>query len=73
MLNAFEPIVEKLEVRLLLAALIAVMIRMSANMPSAIIMMVMEVLNLLPLMFLQDNDKISRYCMVKLCVPKLMQ
>ena len=59
MLNAFEPIVEKLEVRLLLAAFIAVMIRIRANMPNAIMIMVMEVLNLLPLMFLQDNDMIS--------------
>jgi hypothetical protein len=59
MLKALEPMVEKLEVRLLLAALMAVIISMSANIPKAMMITVMEVLNLFPLMFLQDKDKIS--------------
>ena len=64
-LKAFEPMVEKLDVRLLLAALMAVIIRIRANMPKAMMMTVMEVLNLLPLMFLQDKDKISARCIEK--------
>ena len=52
--------VEKLEVKLLLAALIAVMIRINANMPKAMIITVMLVRSLLDVIFFQDNARESR-------------
>jgi hypothetical protein len=55
MLKAFEPIVEKLLTKLLLAACMAVMIRINAKMPSAMITTVIAVRSLLPLMFFQDK------------------
>ena len=60
-LKALAPIVEKLAVRLLLAALMAVIMRISAKIPSAIIITVMAVRNLLPLTFFHDNDSESLY------------
>jgi hypothetical protein len=55
MLKAFEPIVEKLLTRLLLAACIAVIIKINANIPNAIIITVMLVRNLFPEIFFQDK------------------
>jgi hypothetical protein len=60
MLNALEPMVEKLLVKLLLAACMAVMISINAKIPSAIIMTVMAVRNLLPLMFFQESTSESK-------------
>ena len=51
--------VEKLVVRLLLAALMAVMMRISAKMPSAMITTVMAVRNLLPVIFRQESEMVS--------------
>jgi hypothetical protein len=51
--------VEKLEVRLLLAAFMAVIIRISAKIPKAIIITVIDVRNLLPLIFFHDNERMS--------------
>lgn len=51
--------VEKLEVRLLLAALIAVMININANIPNAMMITVMTVLNLLPLILRQERESVS--------------
>lgn len=53
--NVLEPMVEKLSVKLLLAALIAVMISIKAKIPSAIIITVIIVRNLLLLTFAQLN------------------
>jgi hypothetical protein len=53
------PIVEKLVVRLLLAACIEVMIRINAKIPNAIMATVMAVRNLLPEIFRQDNASVS--------------
>jgi hypothetical protein len=59
MLKALAPIVEKLVVRLLLAALMAVIIRISAKMPSAIMITVMAVRNLFTLTFFQESESES--------------
>lgn len=59
MLKELAPMVEKLEVRLLLAAEIAVIMRISAKMPRAMITTVMPVRSLLPLIFFHESDKES--------------
>jgi len=58
-LNALAPIVEKLEVRLLLAACMAVMIRINANIPNAMITTVIAVRNLLPMILRQERESVS--------------
>jgi hypothetical protein len=58
-LKELEPIVEKLEVRLLLAALMEVMIRINAKMPKAMIAIVIAVRNLFPAILRQDSDNVS--------------
>jgi hypothetical protein len=57
--NELAPMVEKLSESELLAALMAVMMRMSAKIPSAIIIMVMAVRNLLLFTFFQESNKES--------------
>jgi hypothetical protein len=52
--------VEKLAVRLLLAACIAVIIKMSAKIPNAMMITVMAVRNLLPRMFFQESNNESK-------------
>jgi hypothetical protein len=51
--------VEKLVVRLLLAACMHVMIRINAKMPKAIMTTVNEVRNLLPEIFRQESASVS--------------
>lgn len=51
--------VEKLVVRLLLAALIEVMMSIKAKMPKAIIATVIAVRNLLPEILVQERDSVS--------------
>jgi hypothetical protein len=51
--------VEKLVVRLLLAALMEVMIRINAKMPNAIMATVIAVRNLLPEILRQDKATVS--------------
>ena len=58
------PVSVKLLVRPRLAACIAVMMRISAKMPSAIIITVMAVRNLFPFTFFQERDKESFVVMV---------
>jgi hypothetical protein len=58
-LKELEPIVEKLEVRLLLAALMEVMIRINAKIPKAMIAIVIAVRNLFPAILRQDSDNVS--------------
>lgn len=58
-LKAFAPIVEKLDVRLLLAALMAVIMRIKAKIPSAMITIVIADLNLLPFILVHESDKES--------------
>lgn len=58
-LNEFAPIVEKLDVRLLLAALMAVMMSINAKIPRAMITIVMADRNLFPLILVQESDKES--------------
>jgi hypothetical protein len=65
MLNAFEPIVEKLEVRLLLAACIAVMISINAKIPNAMMITVMDARSLFPFIYFQESDKMS-LCVIPL-------
>jgi hypothetical protein len=59
MLNALAPMVEKLEVRLLLAAAMAVMISIRAKIPNAMITTVIPVRSLLALIFLQERESES--------------
>ena len=58
-LKELAPMVEKLVVRLTLAALIAVTIIINAKMPRAIIATVKPVRNLLPEIFRQDKASVS--------------
>jgi hypothetical protein len=63
--------VEKLVVRLLLAAFMEVMIRINAKMPNAIIATVMAVLNLLPEILRQDNASVSLKVIGVIIQPKV--
>lgn len=58
-LKELAPMVEKLVVRLLLAALIEVMMRINAKIPRAMMATVIEVRNLLPAMFRQESASVS--------------
>ena len=59
MLNELAPIVEKLVVRLALAACIEVIIPINAMIPKAIIATVMPVRNLLPEILRQERESVS--------------
>jgi hypothetical protein len=63
--------VEKLVVRLLLAALMEVMISINAKMPNAIMATVMAVLNLLPEILRQDNASVSLKVIGGIIQPKV--
>lgn len=58
-LKELAPMVEKLVVRLLLAAWIAVMMSINAKMPSAIIATVIAVRNLLPEILRHESESVS--------------
>jgi hypothetical protein len=60
MLNAFAPIVEKLLVKLLLAACMAVMMSISAKIPNAMMITVMDVRSLFPLIFFHESANESK-------------
>lgn len=59
MLKALAPMVEKLSLRLLFIASIAVIIPTRAIIPNAMMATVMPVLSLFPLIVLQANIKLS--------------
>lgn len=64
-LNELAPMVEKLVVRLLLAALMEVMISINAKMPNAMMVTVIAVLNLLPEIFRQESASVSLKVMLR--------
>jgi len=61
MLKAFAPSVEKLDVSELLAAVIAVIIRMSAKMPKAMMTTVMADRSLFDRILFHDKESVSLF------------